>query len=392
MIHSRLRHRTTFASLLALAALGVSPLHASTYTWLATGPNTNWLNAENYGGTGTLTPNSSDVFIFDAGTRNANVNADALVGKIIIGPNFGDSTTNANLSQASNRVISINSDGTLPEGHTAGIQVLTGRTLETNINARLNLSGNITISNGGGSRLRLGVGNGAGGLAGTGTLNVTSGVVLLPATTNPHSYSGAVTVDSGGTLQVNGDASFTTYSSLSVGANGTLSGGGTFASADVHSGGRISPGGEGGTNAGAGTLTFTNLLNLQSTGLVAIDIKPSGADAINATAGSIVLGGELRLRLDSAYTAEGTYQILLGLGPSSGDFNSVTIRTDAVNSTAVNLTSDENGLWSGEFASRGYQVAFDANTGVLTLVNLVPEPSHFLLSALGVLALLRRRR
>lgn len=389
MIPSHLRHRTSLASLLALAALGVSPLHASTYTWLATGPNTNWLNAENYGGTGTLTPNSSDIFIFDAGTRNANVNADALVGKIIIGPNFGDSTTNANVSQASNRVISINSEGTLPEGHTAGIEVLTGRTLETNVNARLNLSGNITISNGGTARLRLGVGNGAGGLSGTGTLNITSGVVLLPATTTAHSYSGAVTVDSGGTLQVNGDSVFTTYSSLSVGANGSLSGGGTFGGADVHSGGRISPGGEGGSSAGPGTLTFTNLLTLQSTGLAVIDVKAAGYDAINAT-GGLALGGELRLRLDSAYTTEGTHQIFLG--SLSGNFDSITIRTDGTASTAVNLTNDGDGLWSGEFASRGYQVAFDANTGALTLINLVPEPSHFLLSALGALTLLRRRR
>jgi len=385
----RLRQQSSFATLLALAALGVAQLQASTYTWLPTGPNTNWLNAENYGGTGTLAPNSSDIFIFDAGTRNANVNADALVGKIIIGPNFGDSTTNANVSQASNRVISINSDGTLPEGHTAGIEVQAGRTLETNINARLNLSGDITISNGSTARLRLGVGNGAGGLTGTGTLNVTSGVVLLPATTNGHSYSGAVTVNNGGTLQVNGDSVFTTYSSLSVGANGSLAGGGTFGAADIHSGGRISPGGEGGSAAGPGTLTFTNLLTFQSTGLAVIDVKAAGYDAINAT-GGVALGGELRLRLASDYTTEGTYQILLG--SLSGDFDSITIRSDGTASTAVNLTSDGDGLWSGEFASRGYQVGFDANTGTLTLVNLVPEPSHLLLSALGALTLLRRRR
>lgn len=385
---TRLRHPSSFATLIAFAALGVAQLQATTYTWLETGPNLNWLNGANYGGSGTIVPNNSDIFVFDVGTRNATVNTNGEVGKVIVGPNFGNATTAANISQSGNSVVSISSGG-LPEGTTAGIEVLTGRTLETNFNARLNLSGDITISNGSTARLRLGVGNGAGGLGGTGNLTITSGVVLLPATTTAHSYSGAVTVNNGGTLQVNGDSVFTTYSSLSVGANGSLSGGGTFGAADVHSGGRVSPGGEGGSSAGPGTLTFTNLLTLQSTGLAVIDIKPTGYDAINGT-GGVALGGELRLRLDSAYTTEGTYQLFLG--SLSGNFDSITIRTDGTASTAVNLTNDGDGLWSGEFASRGYQVAFDANTGALTLINVVPEPSHFLLSAIGVLTLLRRRR
>ncbi|QJE94453.1 PEP-CTERM sorting domain-containing protein [Luteolibacter luteus] len=373
------------APLAALALLGSGDLHAATNTWLETGPNNNWLNAVNYGGTGTLAPTNADTFVYDAGARGVTVNSSGTIGKLVVGQNYA--VTNVN--QAGGAVLTI--QGGSAEVSSPGIEVLAGRTTNTNVHAKLILDGNTTISNSGSSRLRIGnPDNGNGGLGGSGTLNIRSGVTLLAENVS-HTYSGAVTVDNNGTLQVPNTGLFTTYSNLSIGASGTLSGAGTVGAVDVHSGGRISPGSEGNIGAGPATLNFTSLLSLQSTGLLTLDVKAAGVDAINVTAGSIDLGGELRLRLNSDYSSSGTYQLIQGLDASSGNFNSVTIRTDANTTGVVSLTDIGNGIWTGNFAERGYDVSFDANTGTLNLAS-VPEPTLALLFPLGLAALILRRR
>lgn len=389
MILSPFRH---FRSVLPLA-LVIGQAHAATYNWLelnSTGGNVQWLQKGNYaefpapGNTGTFTTSRDDIFIYNAGSRGVTINSSGTIGKLVVG---GD-TTATNVSQSGGAILTLESGGTGVT--TAGIEVLSGRTANTNIHVRLNLSGDIVFTNNGSSRLRIGnVDNGNGGIQGTGTLGIRGGVVLLPDTVS-HTYSGAVTVSNSGTLQTQSAASFTTYSSLEVGSGGSLTGSGTFGGATVHSGGRIAPGGEGNVAAGPATLTFSNLLTLQSTGVTVIDVKAAGNDAVNA-AGGVALGGELRIRLNSDYTVEGTYQLFQGLTPTSGNFNTVTIRTDSDNASSINLTDGGDGTWSGEFASRGYDVLYNANTGSLVLTS-IPEPSHALLTSLGVLALFRRRR
>ncbi|MBX3740170.1 MAG: PEP-CTERM sorting domain-containing protein [Akkermansiaceae bacterium] len=394
MIRSPFPIHHSALSLIAVSAVLSGDVRAATYNWLEAnstgGTGANWLQKGNYGefpapdNTGSFTATRDDTFIYNTGSRGVTVNSTGTIGKLVVGPGY----TASNVSQSGGAVLTLESGG---EGVTnAGIEILAGRTNNTNIHVRLNLSGDILISNNGDSRLRIGnVDNGNGGLQGGGTLGIRGGVILLPDTVS-HTYSGAVTVSNGGTLQTHATASFTTYSSLAVNGGGSLTGAGTFAGATVQNGGRISPGGEGNPASAPAALTFTNLLTLQSTGLVVLDVKAAGADAVKAN-GGVVLGGELRIRLNSDYTSEGTYVLFQGLTGTSGDFSTVNIQTDATGSTSVSLTSDGSGNWNGAFTSRGYDVNFDANTGVLTL-SQVPEPASALLGTFALLGILRRRR
>jgi len=400
-MHPYLQKHTVPALSLSFIALA-STANAASYNWLPTRPaglgtGEGLFNRANYatpegGVNSAFTPTSADVINLNTGTRTATVNASGTIGQLSIGSGYG--VTNVN--QTGGNILTIQSGGA---GVTnAGVEVQSGRTGNTNIHARVNFLGDVTIANNGDSRLRFGnpgdiTTPGNGGIQGSGTLAITKGTVLLAEyLSGGHTYSGAVTVTGGNSvLQVAGGSSFTTYSSLTVVSGASISGGGTFASADLYDGGRVSPGAEGGFGAGPNVLTFTNLLNLQSTGIAIIDVRAAGTDSINVPAGSINLGGELRLRLNSDYNTQGTYQLFLGLGPSSGNFDSVTIQTDGTSSTAIALADDNgDGLWDGNFAARGYDVSFNANTGFLSLTS-VPEPQSLLLSLAGASLLFLRR-
>lgn len=403
-MYQHLKKQTIPALSLSFIALTATS-HAATYNWLATRPSglgtgEGLFNRANYsapegGVSAAFTPTSADIININTGTRTALVNASGTIGQLSVGSGYG--TTNIN--QSGGNTLTIQSGGA---GVTdAGIQLQSGRTGNTNIHARVNFQGDITIANNSDSRLRFGnpgditTPTGVGGIQGSGTLAITKGTVLLGEyLAGGHTYSGAVTVTgSNSVLQVAGGAVFNSYSSLSVVSDGSISGGGTFGSADLYDGGRVSPGAEGGVTASPNVLTFTNLLNLQSTGLAVLDVRAAGADSINVTGGTINLGGELRLRLNSDYNTQGTYQLFLGLGPSSGNFNSVTIQSDGTTSTSIALEDDNgDGLWNGNFASRGYDVSFDANTGFLNLTS-IPEPHALGLSLIGAgLIIVRRGR
>jgi len=393
MIRSILSIRRSALSLISLSALVSGQADAATYNWLdanstgATGAN--WLQKGNYAefpapdNTGNFTTTLDDTLVYNSGTRGVTINSSGTIGKLVVGPG----TTATNVSQSGGAVLTLQSGGA---GVTnAGIEILSGRTNNTNVHVRLKLAGDIVFNNLGGSRLRIGnVDNGNGGIEGTGTLLVRGGVILLPDLVN-HTYSGAVTVSNGGTLQTQSTASFTTYSSLTVSGSGSLTGNGTFGGAVINTGGRIAPGGEGNPAAAPAALTFTNLVELQATGLVVLDVKTAGADSVILN-GGVSLGGELRIRLNTDYSSAGTYQLFRGL-TGTGNFDLVTIQTDASSVGAVTLTDDGTGNWSGTYDTRGYLVDFNANTGFLTLTQ-IPEPASGVLGALGALALLRRRR
>jgi hypothetical protein len=395
------KHTVPALSLSFLALTATS--HAATYNWLATRPaglgtGEGLFNRANYatpegGVNSAFSPTSADIISLNVGTRTATVSAGGTIGQLSIGSGYGVT----NLNQTGGNILTIQSGGA---GVTnPGVEVQSGRTGNTNIHARVNFQGDVTIANNGDSRLRFGnpgdaaTPTGAGGIQGSGTLAITKGTVLLGEyLAGGHTYSGAVTVTgSNSVLQVAGGGTFNSYSSLNVVAGASITGGGTFGAADLYDGGRVSPGAEGGFGAGPNVLTFSGLLNLQSTGLAILDVRAAGTDSINVTGGSINLGGELRLRLNSDYNLQGTYQLFLGLGPSSGNFDSVTIQTDGTTSTANALEdTDDDGLWEGNFASRGYDVSFDANTGVLNLTS-VPEPHALWLSLVGSCFLFLRR-
>ncbi|RYD71729.1 MAG: hypothetical protein EOP84_24395 [Verrucomicrobiaceae bacterium] len=68
------------------------------------------------------------------------------------------------------------------------------------------------------------------------------------------------------------------------------------------------------------------------------------------------------------------------------------IQTDGTTSTSVALQdTNGNGLWSGSFTERGYDVSFDANTGYLNLT-AVPETHAAGIGLVGASLLVLRRR
>ena len=386
------RTRSIRPLLLSLLALNAAA-SAATFQWRdanteSTGAN-GWVRTGNYGagGPGTLTFTNADELYFNSTVaRNVNFNVNGTIGKLTYGAN----TATAAISGSTSAGVVVNLDG--GSRSDAGITLEPGAGI-IGINARLNLVGNVTFANNSGvSDSNIDLGNATnGGLQGSGNLLITGGrTVLNKGTAANHANTGTTTINSGGSLQVTGSAIYTT-SAITVGNTGTISGTGTLGATTIDLGGRISPGGDGGTGAAPGTLTVTNALLLAAGSETVIDIKPAGVDAIDATAGSIVLGGELRLRVNSLYATSAAYNLFLGLDENSGNFSSVTVRTGTDSASAINLTGDGTGKWTGSFAPQSLELAFDATTGVLNVI-AVPEPHTTALSLIGTTLLLVGRR
>jgi hypothetical protein len=392
------RKHTPSALSLSFIAFTVTA-SATTYQWQNANSNPDaslngWLRAGNYAaGTGNLALTNADELYFNAtAVRNVNFNANGTIGTLRFGANTVNATTipaSSNISGTTSTGIVVTLDGTVRPD--AGI-IFEAGAADISLNARFHLIGNVTLANNSGNSNAINIGGASnGGFQGSGNLSITGGTTALgKGTADNYTNTGTTTVSSNGTLQV-GSAAIYTTSAVTIANTGSLSGGGIVGTATILSGGRVSPGGDGGTAAGTGTLSFTSLLALQAGGNTVIDIKTTGVDAIDATAGSIDLGGELRLRVNATYAQSGTYNILLGLDATSGNFDAVTIRTGIDATTAVNLTDDGTGIWSTNYAAQNLELTFNANTGILDIV-AVPEPQAAALALIGASLLVRRRR
>jgi len=188
-----------------------------------------------------------------------------------------------------------------------------------------------------------------------------SGVQILSGT---NTYTGTTDV-TGGNLIINGNIS--TSSLTSVSGTGTLSGIGTVGAATILAGGTLAPGNS------IGTLNFSQTLTLA--GISNFEIDPTlssglNADLANVTSG-VTYGGTLNVTYAGASSnfANGMQFNLFDASSFSGVFGTLNFPT---------LTS---GLtWQNDLALNGS-------------IAVVPEPSDAaLLSGLGMLALLRRRR
>lgn len=184
---------------------------------------------------------------------------------------------------------------------------------------------------------------------GTGTLTL-SGV---------NTYTSTTTI-SAGTLRVNGELAGrpaeAAFSTVTVGAEGTLAGSGTIAGPTTVSG-RLHPSAG---DDGVATLTFGNTVTLLGTSV--IDLVGTNHDRVVSTSNSgLVYGGTLSInQLGTAYN--GTYPIFGLSGPELGDFASVQVTNDSGPGT---LNNNGSGVWTGTVGSISY--SFSEATGVLTV-------------------------
>ena len=181
---------------------------------------------------------------------------------------------------------------------------------------------------------------------------------------NTCDYTGSTNVNDG-KLLVNGNIS--TSALTTVNSGGTLGGDGTVGTASILSGGALAPGNS------IGTLNFSDTLSLA--GISNFEIDPTilglnlNADRANVNNG-VTYGGTLNVQyggLNSNF-ANGMIFNLFDASSFAGSF------------ATVNLPTLTGGLsWKNDLLANG------------TLA-VIPEPRAVLLGAIGLLALLRRRR
>lgn len=212
-----------------------------------------------------------------------------------------------------------------------------------------------------------GVISGAGGLIKGGT-----GVLELTGT---NTYLGITSIREGTLLLNPAGGSATGAGAVTVAGNAVLAGrGDVTGAAAILAGGRISPG----ISTMTGTLTFLNGLDLQGDSRVVFDLSASGInDRLNVSGGALQTSGSQ------------VFEVLLSYTPIVGDYFDLL---DWATLTGSSTLQDRLVLPD----ISGHGLAWDRSlfdsAGILS-VQLVPEPSRFLLLGMGAgLVCLRRRR
>lgn len=304
----------------------------------------NWVSTLNVSGTGNATVTRLQL---SAGTTTVNLDGGTLTANEIV------DVDNSGVAGNSNTTFNFNG-GTLTAGADAVPSFMTGLTnaYVKSGGAKIDTNGkDITI----GQALLAPVSGLSGGLdkSGSGTLTLS----------NTNTYTGATNI-TGGKLVVNGNIS--TSSLTTVESSGSLGGSGTVGTTTVN--GALAPG-----NA-IGSLNFSGSLILAGTANFEID--PTNGLGLNRSSdlanvsGAITYGGILNV-LYGGSASDFTQGMVFNLfdGSSfSGSFSS------------LNLPSLTGGLsWQDNLATNGS-------------LSVVPEPNAIFLGALGMFALLRRRR
>jgi len=201
-----------------------------------------------------------------------------------------------------------------------------------------------------------------------------TGTAILAAV---NTYSGITTI-SNGTIQVGLNGVGTTGSAAVAVNAGTLAGSGIVNGlATIASGASLSPGDTSGTSVG--TLTFANGLTFNSTGgaNVKMDLG-SSSDLILLTGGTFT----------SNNTGLTTFNVTPGAGFGNGIYNLIDWSSLSVTPTNVDLADFAvTGLTGGLTGT----FQFDGTGRILQLA-VTPEPAHFGLLGMGLLALVWRRR
>jgi autotransporter-associated beta strand protein len=268
----------------------------------------------------------------------------------------------------------------LNDGNAVIIDALTGSGTVTTTNYTDSFSNSRTLT--------VGQDGGSGTFSGTitqATVHVTGLTKTGGGTqtlTGTNSYTGNTTVN-GGTLIVNGN--ITSSSLTTVQSGGTLGGSGAVGSLTVDSGGLLNPGNSPGILSVDGDYIQLGTVNIEIAGLTAGSLH----DQVNVDRasgdGAVTLSGNLVTSFSGGSYVNGNLLFIL-----------LNDASDAINGTFSGLAQDAIVTNYGGF---DWKISYTADSTGNTFTGgndialmAVPEPSAAILSGLGMLALLRRRR
>ena len=214
--------------------------------------------------------------------------------------------------------------------------------------------------------------SGVGGLTkiGTGTATLTAA----------DSFNGSTLVNAGTLLLSGGSIS---NSAVTVGTNATFGGVGSAGAVTVN---------------GGGTLTATGALNmasltLQSNSATRLTLSSTNSYGSLNASGAVVFAGNLTLDVAGLYSSStpGIFNLGTNNG-ASGNFQAVDVLYNGLDNQLVYWANEKKWqLWVNGPSS--YYLGLNMNNGTFTVV---PEPSTYAMSALGVsaiaLRIMRRRR
>jgi autotransporter-associated beta strand protein len=287
-----------------------------------------------------------------------------------------------NMTWTSN-LASLQVDGTfdMGDGNNLFADALTGSgTVAVSGSDYYTLNQSITVGvNGGGGTFSGNIVDSGGDDDTVSLIKTGGGTQILTGTNN---YVGNTTVN-GGTLIINGNIS--TSSLTTVQSGGTLGGSGAVGSLTVDSGGFLNPGNSPGILSVDGDYIQLGTVNIEIAGITA----GSQHDQVNVDRasgdGAVNLSGNLVTAFSGGSYANGDLLFIL-----------LNDASDAINGTFSGLAQDAIVTNYGGF---DWKISYTADSTGNTFTGgndialmAVPEPSAAILSGLGMLALLRRRR